>query len=78
MPTPPENRVRLQRRVEAMIRIMAPFLNVALAVGDRVSHVLGPRDPDYVPARMEGAGESAPRGLRTRGGKQDSEPRDAR
>jgi hypothetical protein len=34
-----------------------------LAVGDRVSRLLEPDDPDYAPARMAHAGESAPRGL---------------
>jgi hypothetical protein len=63
----------MQRRVEILIRFMAPFLNLALAVGDSVSHVLGPHDREYVPARMEGVGESAPRGLRSRGGERSDE-----
>jgi hypothetical protein len=68
----------MQRRVETLIRIVAPFLNIALAVGDRVSQVLGPHDREYVPARMEGSGESAPRGLRPRSGERGGERPGAR
>ena len=46
-----------------MIRIVSPLLDLALAVGDRVSRLLEPDDPDYVPARMPHDGESAPRGV---------------
>jgi len=58
--------VRLQRRVETLIRALTPPLDLLLAVGERVAHVLTPADPDYVPARMPLDGESAPRGLRGR------------
>jgi len=47
-----------------MIRVVSPLLDLALAVGDRVSRLLEPDDPDYVPARMPHDGESAPRGVR--------------
>ena len=47
-----------------MLRFAGPVLDLVLAVGDRLSRVLEPDDPDYVPARMTGDGESAPRGLR--------------
>ncbi len=47
-----------------MLRVVGPVLDLVLAVGDRISRVLEPDDPDYVPARMTGVGESAPRGLR--------------
>jgi hypothetical protein len=46
--------------------VLSPLLDLMLAVGDRVSRVLEPDDPDYALARMEYEGESAPRGLRTR------------
>ena len=52
-------------RVETLIRIAAPVLDLALLIGDRVSRVIDRDDPDYVPARMSPEGESAPRGLRT-------------
>jgi hypothetical protein len=54
----------LRARIETMIRIVSPLLDLALAVGDRVSRLLEPDDPDYVPARMPHDGESAPRGVR--------------
>jgi hypothetical protein len=53
----------LLRRVERLIALLAPALDLLLAVGDRVSRVLEPDDPYYAPARMRRAGESAPRGL---------------
>jgi hypothetical protein len=57
--------VKLRRRIETGIRVVAPLLDLLLLVGDRVSRVLEPDDPDYMPARMPGQGESAPRGLRS-------------
>jgi hypothetical protein len=56
----------LRGRIEAGIRLAAPFLDLLLAVGERVSRLISPDDPDYVPARMRSEGESAPRGLRPR------------
>jgi hypothetical protein len=55
---------RLRRRIETLIRLASPGLDLMLAVADRVSRVLERDDPDYVPARMHYEGESAPRGLR--------------
>ncbi len=63
MPGSPPNPL-LRRRMETMIRIAAPALDLMLALGDRVSRMLNRDDPDYVPARMPYQGESAPRGLR--------------
>jgi hypothetical protein len=57
---------RLRGRVELAIRLLAPPLDLLLAVGERISRVLSPDDPEYVPARMPSGGESAPRGLRNR------------
>jgi hypothetical protein len=57
---------RLQRRVETLIRVLTPPLDLLLAVGERFARVLSPGDPDYIPARMPLDGESAPRGLRGR------------
>ena len=57
----------LRARFETAIRIVSPLLDLVLAVGDRLSRVLVPDDPDYVPARMPFEGESAPRGLRPHG-----------
>ncbi len=65
MPGPPPNPV-LRARIETMIRLVSPLLDLVLFVGDRVSRVLEPEDRDSVPARMPHEGESAPRGLRSR------------
>jgi hypothetical protein len=54
---------RLRARIELMIRIAAPALDVLLAVGDRASRLLEREDRSYVPARMPHAGSTAPRGL---------------
>lgn len=56
----------LRTRIETMIRIASPLLDLVLLVGDRVSRILEADDPTYVPARMPHDGESAPRGLRPR------------
>jgi hypothetical protein len=62
VPASPPN-PRLRARIELMIRIAAPALDLLLAVGDRVSRVLERDDPGYVPPRMPHSGTSAPRGL---------------
>jgi hypothetical protein len=56
----------LQRRIEMAIRVVSPLLDLALAVGERVSRMLEPDDPDYAPARLHHEGETAPRGLPAR------------
>jgi hypothetical protein len=55
---------QLRRRIELGIRLAAPALDLALAVGERLSRLLEREEPDYVPARLPLDGESAPRGLR--------------
>lgn len=54
---------RLRSRIELMIRIAAPALDLLLAAGDRVCRVLEREEPGYVPARMPHSGAAAPRGL---------------
>jgi hypothetical protein len=54
---------RLRARIELMIRIAAPALDLMLAVADRVSRVLERDDPAYTPPRVPHSGASAPRGL---------------
>jgi hypothetical protein len=56
----------LRGRIETVIRIVSPLLDLVLLVGDRVSRVLERDDPGYALARMRYDGESAPRGLRSR------------
>jgi len=48
--TPDELRTR--RRVETLIRLMAPALDLVLAVGDRVSRLVERDDPEYYPPRV--------------------------
>jgi hypothetical protein len=52
MPPPSPEQLRTRRRVESVIRLMAPALDVVLAVGDRVSRLVGPDDIDYYPPRV--------------------------
>jgi hypothetical protein len=65
MPTGPHNPA-LRGRIETVLRLASPLLDLVIAVGERVSRVIDPDDPSYVPARMPREGESAPRGLRSR------------
>jgi len=44
--------LRTRQRVESLIRLMAPALDVVLAVGDRVSRVVERDDPEYYPPRV--------------------------
>jgi hypothetical protein len=45
------DQLRTRDRVEGLIRLMAPGLNLVLAVGDRLSRIVGPDDPEYYPVR---------------------------
>jgi hypothetical protein len=46
--------VRNRERVESLIRMAAPALNLVLAAGERLSRIVEPEDPEYYPARVEG------------------------
>ena len=46
----PEQR-RTRDRVESLIRLMAPGLNLVLAAGERLSRMVEPEDYEYYPAR---------------------------
>jgi hypothetical protein len=50
--------------VESVIRLMAPALDVVLAVGDRVSRIVERDDPEYYPPRV---GRNAEDALRAAG-----------
>ena len=50
MPLTPEQR-RTRDRVERVIRLMAPGLNLVLAAGDRISRWVEPDDYEYYPIR---------------------------
>jgi hypothetical protein len=58
-PLTPEQR-RTRDRVETVIRLMAPGLNLVLAAGDRLSRLVEREDAEYYPIRTsitEGEGE---------------------
>ena len=44
--------LRNRRRIEGVIRLMAPALDLLLAVGDRVSRIVEPDDMEYYPPRV--------------------------
>ncbi len=46
----PEQR-RTRARIETLIRLAAPGLDLLLAFGDRLSRVVEPEDHDYYPPR---------------------------
>ena len=54
------DQVRTRRRVESVIRLMAPALDVVLAVGDRVSRIVEREDVDYYPPRVTRGSETTP------------------
>jgi hypothetical protein len=43
--------VRRQEQVERLIGVMAPALNIVLAVGERISKLVEPEDTEYYPPR---------------------------
>jgi hypothetical protein len=52
-------------RVETVIRLMAPGLDLLLAVGERIARIAEPEDSDYLPPRRLSA--ERPRPAVTRG-----------
>ena len=46
------DQLRTRRRVEGLIRLMAPALDVVLAVGERVSRIVEREDAEYYPPRV--------------------------
>jgi hypothetical protein len=55
---------KLQGRVETVIRVLAPLLDLVIAAGDRASRVLDRGERQEL-ARLPHEGELAPRGLGT-------------
>jgi hypothetical protein len=58
MPSTPQQIAR-RERVEGLIGLMAPFLNLLLASGERLSKLVGPED-EYYPIRSAGEAWSLP------------------
>jgi hypothetical protein len=58
------DQLRTRRRVETVIRVMAPALDLVLAVGDRVSRIVERDDPEYYPPRVERGPQGTARAVR--------------
>jgi hypothetical protein len=52
MAPPTPGQVRTRERIEGLIRLAAPALDLMLAVGDRVSRIVEPQDAEYYPPRI--------------------------
>jgi hypothetical protein len=46
------DQLRMRQRVEGLIKLAAPALDLVLAVGERVSKVVEPEDVEYYPPRV--------------------------
>jgi hypothetical protein len=57
-PLTPDQR-RTRERVESLIGLAAPALNLVLAFGDRLSRVVEPEDSEYYPVRSSLAESAA-------------------
>jgi hypothetical protein len=53
------SQLRTRRRVESVIRVMAPALDIVLAAGDRVSRIVTREDVEYYPPRVTRPREEA-------------------
>jgi hypothetical protein len=62
------DQLRKRERVETLIRLIAPGLNIVLAVGERVSRVVEPDDPEYYPTPVHGGEPAASVGRGPAGG----------
>jgi hypothetical protein len=54
------DQLRTRRRVESVIRVLAPALDLVLAAGDRISRVVEPEDVEYYPPRVTRGAETTP------------------
>ena len=52
------DQLRTRQRIEDLIRLAAPALDLVLAVGERVSRIVEPEDVEYYPPRV--SRDSAP------------------
>jgi hypothetical protein len=53
------DQVRRRERIEGVIRLASPALNLVLAVGERISKIAEPEDHEYYPPRR-GTSEPPP------------------
>ena len=63
---------RLREQFEGLIAAAAPFLDLVLGVGDRISRVVEPEDHEYYPVRSREASLLAEATAR-HGGKHDGD-----
>jgi hypothetical protein len=54
------DQVRTRRRVESVIRVISPALDLVLAAGDRISRVVEREDVEYYPPRVTRGAETTP------------------
>jgi hypothetical protein len=54
------DQLRTRRRVESVIRVIAPALDLVLAAGDRISRVVEREDVDYYPPQVSRGAEKTP------------------
>ncbi len=54
------DQLRTRQRVEGLIRLMAPALDLVLAVGERISRIVEPEDVEYYPPRVTRARRDRP------------------
>lgn len=72
-----EDQQRRRNRVEALIGVMAPFLDMVLAAGDRISRIAEPEDHEYYPVRPGGGDPRSPIGSAGGSGAPEGDPRSA-
>ena len=46
------DQLRTRQRIEGLIRLASPGLDLILAVGERVSRIVEPEDVEYYPPRV--------------------------
>jgi len=54
------DQLRRRERIESVIRVAAPALNLVLAVGERISKLVEPEYHEYYPPRARGEAGEAP------------------
>jgi len=64
MPALTPDQRRRRNRIELVIRLAAPGLNLVLAVGERLSRIVDPGDHDHPAPRTSGAEGRPPAGDR--------------
>jgi hypothetical protein len=55
------DQLRTRQRIEGLIRVMSPALDVVLAVGERISRIVEPEDVEYYPPRVTHEGPPPPK-----------------